>query len=433
MGIITGIYLISDTNLCRNVYRQIEQISRIVACVALCILYVALSARVYLYKKRRRYENSTTANDDNDRLFVIGNGTSSSRSDALVMLKNGNLGLGTDNPSAKLTVDDVAVGTNGIRLRGGSNYLAFDDWQIGQAEDEGSPVADGDLVLKKSGSRLYHFWTNYFSVVDDNSATLGRLSRRWATIYSSNGTINTSDSREKKNIKELDYGLETLMELKPVSYEWIDDVSNMGTKLGFVAQDLLELVPEVVVTQEPVEDRETGEVTYQEAERMGVFYDDLIPVLTKAIQEQQSQIEEVKEENTDLKKENENLREDVERMLQAMSRFEQDLQTCCFSSQSGAGESGSNISSDEAELGQNIPNPFSESTIIRYYLPDGSQNAIIRITDMEGSPVEDIRLGDQKGANQVEFQTQGLASGTYLYSLFVDGKFVETKKMMIAK
>ncbi|MFT4770803.1 MAG: hypothetical protein ACJAZC_002167 [Cryomorphaceae bacterium] len=46
-----------------------------------------------------------------------------------------------------------------------------------------------------------------------------------------------------------------------------------------------------------------------------------------------------------------------------------------------------------------------------------------------GSPVQDL----QGGANQVELQTQGLASGTYLYSLFVDGKFIDTKKMVIMK
>ena len=229
------------------------------------------------------------------------------------------------------------------------------------------------------------------------------------------------------------------MELRPVTYEWKEDPNNYGTKIGFIAQDLLETVPEVVVTKARVVDRETGAVSFEESERMGVFYDDLIPVLTKAIQEQQSQIEEVKEENAELKNDNaelkndnEELRKDVRDLLEAMSRFEQDLQTCCFNSQSEAPTGGANESSD-AELGQNIPTPFSESTIIRYYLPDGSQNAIIRITDMDGSPVEDIRLGEQKGANQVEFQTQELAAGTYLYSHFVDGKFVDTKKMMLAR
>jgi hypothetical protein len=64
-----------------------------------------------------------------------------------------------------------------------------------------------------------------------------------------------------------------------------------------------------------------------------------------------------------------------------------------------------NSSSEAAELGQNIPNPFSESTIIRYYLPARTNNAIIRTTDLGGSPVQDLQLAAQRGANQVNFQT----------------------------
>jgi hypothetical protein len=344
----------------------------------------------------------------------------------MVVLKNGHVGVGTDSPGSRLTVADVPVGDSGIRLEGGGNYLGTDTWDIGEAQDEQFSVVDGDFVMKRSGFPLYTFWTTYFTAAEDNDKTLGTIGRRWAGVFAANGTIITSDAREKKNIKNLDYGLETLMQLKPVSYEWKEDVMNVGTKLGFVAQDLLEIVPEVVVNQERVENRETGEVTYQEAGRMGVFYDDLIPVLTKAIQEQQGTIEELTEENDKLK-------DQLENVMDRMDLFEQDLQTCCFSSQSGIQEGSTENSVERAELGQNIPNPFSESTVIRYYLPDASQDAIIRITDMEGSPVEDIQLSVQRGANQVEFQTQGLAAGTYLYSLFVDGKFVDTKKMMIAR
>lgn len=376
--------------------------------------------------------NSSGGFDENDRLFVIGNGTGSTdRNDALVMLKNGNMGLGTDNPNAKITIDDVAVGENGIRLRGGGNYYSTENWQFGQAQDEGGIVADGDFVMKRVNSPVFSFWNGYIAPVADNSATLGLASARWNTVFAANGTINTSDAREKKNIKEIDYGLETLMKLNPVSYEWKEDAMNMGTKLGFVAQDLLEILPEVVVTHERVEDRETGEISFQEAERMGVFYDDLIPVLTKAIQEQQGTIEEVVRENEDLIDENRTLRSELDELKDRMNRFEQDLQSCCFNSQSSE-VSGINTT-DRAELGQNIPNPFSETTVIQYYLPVNTTKAIIRITDMSGSPVKDIQLESQSGANQIEFQTQSLAAGTYLYSLFVNGKFVSTKKMMVAR
>lgn len=331
-----------------------------------------------------------------------------------------------ENPTVYIADHQSGVGDSlGLKLQGTGNYLALNNWVFGESDGAGEALL-GDMVFSRFGNQEYIMWSGYFAPARDDENTLGLVDQRWSTIYSSNGTINTSDARDKKNIEELDYGLETLMKLKPVSYEWNHDDLNVGTKLGFVAQDLLEVVPEVVVTKEKVENRETGEVTFEEAERYGVFYDDLIPVLTKAIQEQQGTIEELTAENEELK----NRLEDV---MDRMDLFEQDLQSCCFSSQSSSEIGGNNADSQDAELGQNIPNPFSESTIIRYYLPDGVNNAIIRITDMEGSPVEDVQLGIQRGTNQIEFQTQGFASGTYLYTLFVDGKFIDTKKMMIAR
>jgi len=334
-----------------------------------------------------------------------------------------------------LTVGNDLLDTIAYNAIGSANYYRSEAWNFGQSNTNGGAI-EGDFIFGRANQKQYIFWTTYFRSVQDNVKALGGSSNRWTTVFATNGTINTSDAREKKNVKKIGYGLETLMKLKPVSYEWIDDVSNMGIKLGFLAQDLLEVVPEVVVTEEAVENRETGAVTYQEAERMGVFYDDLIPVLTKAIQEQQGTIEEVVAENAELKKENDDLRSDVEDLKEAMERFEQNLQTCCFNAENGAemnGGAGSNNGVQGAELGQNIPNPFSESTLIRYYLPTGTNSAIIRITDMEGSPVKDLQLGNQHGPNQVEFQTNSLASGMYLYSLFVDGKFVDTKKMIIAR
>jgi len=48
--------------------------------------------------------NSTTAWDAADRLFVIGNGTSSAESDAMVVLKNGNTGFGTSTPDTTMHI-----------------------------------------------------------------------------------------------------------------------------------------------------------------------------------------------------------------------------------------------------------------------------------------------------------------------------------------
>jgi len=108
-------------------------------------------------------------------------------------------------------------------------------------------------------------------------------------VYATNGTINTSDARQKQAIQPLGYGLEQVKAMKPVSFEWIDH-PEQGRKLGFLAQDLQTIVPEVVSETEWVDDGK-GHLVPKKAEALGVYYSDLIPVLAKAIQEQQAQIE----------------------------------------------------------------------------------------------------------------------------------------------
>jgi hypothetical protein len=109
------------------------------------------------------------------------------------------------------------------------------------------------------------------------------------TIRLGNSTVTTiggqvawtaaSDSRIKKNIVNSNYGLATVLKLRPVEYNLI---SNDLRQVGFIAQEVQKLVPEVVTGKEG--DLNKGEI-------LGITYSNLVPVLTKAIQEQQKQIE----------------------------------------------------------------------------------------------------------------------------------------------
>lgn len=124
---------------------------------------------------------------------------------------------------------------------------------------------------------------------------LGTPSFKWAAVWANNGMIQTSDLRLKKNINPVSYGLKAVMKIKPVTWEWKNE-RQPGTFMGFVAQDLLEVVPNAVYvpTEEDYKEYEEakaagkspGEPSY------GIKYTELIPVLTKAIQEQQEMIEE---------------------------------------------------------------------------------------------------------------------------------------------
>ncbi|RYG54621.1 MAG: tail fiber domain-containing protein, partial [Chitinophagaceae bacterium] len=125
----------------------------------------------------------------------------------------------------------------------------------------------------------------------------------WAT----NGTIQTSDQREKNNINDLNYGLREIMKLRPVSFHWNKN-PELGRRIGFIAQEVEPVLKEVVVKGDlpgaEKEKRDDGtEVTGDANDKMGVFYSDIVPVAVKAIQEQQHQIETLKAENEKLKKE----------------------------------------------------------------------------------------------------------------------------------
>ena len=93
------------------------------------------------------------------------------------------------------------------------------------------------------------------------------------------GFTTGSDSRIKKNIVNSTYGLATVLKLRPVEYNL---TSNDLKQVGFIAQEVQKLVPEVVTGKEG--DLSKGEI-------LGITYSNLVPVLTKAIQEQQKQIE----------------------------------------------------------------------------------------------------------------------------------------------
>lgn len=113
--------------------------------------------------------------------------------------------------------------------------------------------------------------------LQDNTFSLGSSSARWDNIFATNPLINTSDFREKKEIKAIQYGLEALEQLMPVSYFWKS--GDADKKLGLIAQDVLKIIPEVVNVPENKEDL------------LGIKYTELIPVLIQSIKELNEKVE----------------------------------------------------------------------------------------------------------------------------------------------
>ncbi|WP_109301671.1 T9SS type A sorting domain-containing protein [Aquimarina sp. AU474] len=81
-------------------------------------------------------------------------------------------------------------------------------------------------------------------------------------------------------------------------------------------------------------------------------------------------------------------------------------------------------------LYQNIPNPFNSTSSIKYYLPQGINNASIVFSNAIGQVVSTVAL-KETGDRELNINSDGLTSGTYFYTLYVGSRKIDTKKMVI--
>lgn len=204
--------------------------------------------------------------------------------------------LGTSVDGTNLTTTsgdnytiDVVAGFQSNGTIGGSSI------RMGSVEH----IMDGISELYIDAPGGFHPRTDQTSSF---GSSLGESSKRWASVYANNGVIQTSDIRLKKNIVPISYGLKEVLKLNPITYNWKDNKvgeteiphEQQERKLGFSAQELLNIIPEVVQTHSWVPADEKGNFKRVENEKLGVNYSEIIPVLVNAIKEQQQEIEELK-------------------------------------------------------------------------------------------------------------------------------------------
>jgi hypothetical protein len=237
-----------------------------------------------------------------DRLFVIGNGTSpSARNNALTVLKNGNVGIGTTSPNKSLTVaGDMEIGTSHgnyrhLRIGGGNSsgflYGAFaglgDGFNIGYNYYHNNTT---DIIPNSAGgtSRIRMGYGRIEVLTNSSVArpTAGVTIANGATSWSS-----TSDMRLKTNVKTLTNVLDNLSDLRGVTFNWKE--GNQDEQIGFIAQEIEKVYPQVI--------------SKNENDHLEVRYTELIPVLLQAIKE-------LKAENDLLKQENEGVNARLERL-----------------------------------------------------------------------------------------------------------------------
>ncbi len=218
----------------------------------------------------------------------------------MVVKQDGNVGIGTTSPSYKLEIasgDNAAIrlGPNSLGrslLLGGWNDTDFTEARI--QSSNGNLHLDAQGVLGGIYLNHYHSGDVYLVVGGGNvgigTTNLGsyRLSVNGNVFC--NSLTQASDIRFKSDVISIDNGLEKVMQLRPVTFNWKQDEFpdiNFDDRnhVGFIAQEVELVVPQVVST--------AGD----EMQTKSIAYSDLVPVLTKAIQEQQAEIEALKAQN----------------------------------------------------------------------------------------------------------------------------------------
>lgn len=223
-----------------------------------------------------------------------------------------------------------------------------------------------------------------------------------------------SDGRFKKDIKEDVSGLEFISQLRPVSYTvdhaslnkflHIHDSSSNQPEAktiplritGFIAQEVEALIKKTGYVFSGVDAPENENDPY------GIRYADFVVPLVKAVQEQQKQIEEQNKK--------------IDSLLKQLGS----------KSQSDANADAPAI------LFQNNPNPFDTESEIRMTLPDNAGMVSVMIYNLEGKQMKNIHVAN-RGDVTVKISGSELSAGMYLYSLIVDGKVTDTKRMVLTK
>jgi len=354
----------------------------------------------------------------------------------LKVISNGFVGLNTPTPARRFHVTQGnganLPSTSGSTVAifhksanaGGNSFMSFignsggtTGFNFGDEADE-----NAGFIAYRHSSNQFEIRTNASGVahvLDSNGNTgLGtaspgaRLHVAGDIIYSG-GTLS-SDRRLKKNIESYNRGLETILSLNPVSYEYNGKagISTTSKQIGIIAQELQKVEPELVTTFSHSEILDEEGTIKNHGEFLGIQDGAIKWLLVNAVKEQQAMI-------------------DVQ--AEKIAQLEESIANIGTATDNSSNNTNVTLNGyDLAELDQNRPNPFSNSTTIDYIIPTEAQNAEINIFGQSGQLLKTVTL-QHVGKGTITLDAEDLPSGTYSYQLVVDGRGVETNNMILNK
>ncbi len=327
----------------------------------------------------------------------------------LKVLPNGNLGIGTSSPTQKLHVVGNSYFTGNVGI--GTNSPAFKldtrgEIRFGMWEGTWESIRI-DWQSENGSAAIFPEQSWYLHLGKPNKG-IGNIYVHWLHSYLFS---STSDEKAKENINKLENPIEKIKQISGYTYNYKtnifsesipkDELSKLTKiQIGFLAQELATTFPELVVKPD------TNNEFYE------IHYDGMIPVLLEAIKEQQSQIDSLKQElsyinNTNQTKSGE--RTDTDNSNNEYNYLESSIL-----------------------LYQNAPNPFSEETVIKCFIPQTIQNAQLCIYNMNGTLMHCIQV-NERGESNIVIQGGQLLQGIYTYLIIADGRASETKQMILTK
>ncbi len=252
-------------------------------------------------------------------------------------------------------------------------------------------------------------------------------------VYTTEDYYQTSDSTLKQNITAV-YQTDTL--LKNISvYSFTYDTLNAydinlekGTHYGLISQQVQQVFPSMVKSFiQPEQYDSSGNVIIQQKNILALNYSEFIPLLIAGYKHQSTI--------------NDSLIQNIQTLQSRLDSLIIAVANCCNAPMLNQNPNG-NEKSIELEntppaiiLNQNDPNPFAENTTITWSIPpQGNQtfNAMLVFYNTDGRILKTVKINETGNGTLLVYGSK-LSSGIYSYSLVVNGKTIETKRMMKLK
>ncbi|MCY7409485.1 MAG: tail fiber domain-containing protein [Chitinophagales bacterium] len=225
----------------------------------------------------------------------------------------------------------------------------------------------------------------------------------------------TSEAKFKIDVTDLKDAASIIQKLQPKSYHF--DTANYSfmnlpstDQRGFISDDVELIAKDLVKTYTfPAQYDSTGKLIHESFDVKYMNYIGLIPLLVQVAQDQQQQI-------TDLKTQ---------------------VDGCCSNKMKTANDDGGSPANQVVELktdatnylGQSVPNPHGSQCTIPYSIDANVITAEIVFVDELGRVIQRVEIVT-RGKGQLTVLSSNLEDGVYNYSLVLEGKTIDTKRMI---